>query len=287
MARLARRDLGGQDVPVQGALDSPIVQQLLDETSSARSGDPYAKWAGAHWRLVSLVELGVPAGSAARGMVDVVLDHWTRPGRVDHVRIAEPRPRLHASQDGNAVAVACRLGLHADPRVRRLVEVLLDAQWPDGGWNCDRRAEARTSSVHETLPALWGLTEYAGATGDEEARRAADRAAELLLSREVSFSRRTGAPIHGSMLEPHFPPYWHYDVLRALVILHRAGYGIDGRTARARQILSDRRRNDGRWQAGRRWWRPPGRRGSGVEAVDWAGVADQMVTLDALRIGLR
>ena len=288
VSRLARRDLVGQDVSVDGALESPIVQQLLDTTSSDVLADPYAKWAGAHWRLVSLVELGVPPGTpTAMRLCDVVVDHWARPARVDGLPTAGPRPRLHASQEGNAVAVACRLGLHADARVRRQVELLLQAQWPDGGWNCDRHPEARVSSVHETLPALWGLAEYAAAAGDEDARRGADRAAHALLDRDVAFSRRTGAPIHRAVLEPHFPPYWHYDVLRALVVLQRAGHGHDPRTARARQVLLDRRTADGRWRAGRRWWRPPGRAASNVEAVDWAGVDHQMVTLDALRLGLR
>lgn len=286
VARLARRDLAGDDVSLDGALDSPIVQRLLDTTSST-SPDPYAKWTGVHWRLVSLVELGIPATTpAAQGMCDVVLDHWTRPRRLDALRMVGPRPRLHASQEGHAVAVACRLGLHVDTRVGLLVEVLLRAQWPDGGWNCDRRPDARTSSVHETLPALWGLTEYAVATEDDVARRAADRAAQLLLDREVAFSRRTGVPIHRSIVEPHFPPYWHYDALRALVVLTRAGHGADPRTARARQVLVRRRRPDGSWTAGRRWWRRPGSAGSGVEAVDWTGLDDAMVTLDALRVGL-
>ena len=50
-------------------------------------------------------------------------------------------------------------------------------------------------------------------------------------------------------------------------------------------ILRARRRKDGSWRAVRPWWRPPGAAGSGVEAVDWADVAHQMVTLNALRVG--
>ncbi len=80
--------------------------------------------------------------------------------------------------------------------------------------------------------------------------------------------------------------YWHFDVLLALVMLDRAGHGDDPRTARAGRTVLDRRRSDGRWRAGRRWWRPPGRTGNGVEAVDWTGVDDQLVTLDALRLGI-
>jgi hypothetical protein len=99
------------------------------------------------------------------------------------------------------------------------------------------------------------------------------------------FRARTEEPIHPSFLEPHYPPFWHYDLLQALLVLSRAGYGSDPRTERARQLLAARRRPDGRWRAARRWWRPPGAAGGGVEAVDWADVAHQMVTLNALRVG--
>lgn len=284
---LARRDLLGEHVSDAERLASPVVQGLLtglrQEASLAR---PYGKWTGAHWRLVSLVELGIPPGhDAVLQAAEALLAHWTRDGRLARVVVVEGRARRCASQEGNAVAVACRLGLARDDRVAALVEGLLAWQWPDGGWNCDKRPEARRSSFHETLPALWGLHEYAAASGDPACRRAVAAAAELLLEHEVVFSTRTGRPIHPSFVEPHYPPYWHYDVLQALLVLERAGFGGDPRTGRARQILTGRRRPDGRWHAARRWWRPPGSGGSGVEAVDWGDVPHQMVTLNALRVG--
>jgi hypothetical protein len=60
-------------------------------------------------------------------------------------------------------------------------------QWPDGGWNCDKRPQARASSFHETLLPLRGLSLYATTGGDVAARAAVsrDRAAELLLSRRL------------------------------------------------------------------------------------------------------
>jgi hypothetical protein len=51
----------------------------------------------------------------------------------------------------------------------------------------------RRSSVHETLPALWGLHEYATATGDARCRRAV--AAERLLERHVVFAAGTVRPL--------------------------------------------------------------------------------------------
>ena len=53
----------------------------------------------------------------------------------------------------------------AEPDVQALAEHLLGWQWPDGGWNCDRRPGARHSSVNETLPPMWGLHEFAVVTG--------------------------------------------------------------------------------------------------------------------------
>lgn len=284
---MCRRELLREDVPADDALTSPVVGGLLagilDDGARRK---PYRKWTGAHWRLVSLVELGLPAGHRVGvAACDSVLDHWAGVRRLSEVPVVNGRARRCVSQEGNAVAVACRLGLAADSRVTTLADRLIDWQWPDGGWNCDRRPEATHSSLHETLPALWGLHEYAAATGDPRGREAVESAADLLLRREVAYATSTNQPIHADFCVPHYPPYWRYDVLQALLILQRAGFGNDPRADRARGLVRQRRRADGSWRATRRWWRPPGSHGSGVEAVDWQGVADQMITLNALRVG--
>src|SRR5688500_14729621 len=223
---LVRRDLLGDPALDEDVLRSPLVRALLAGLEDrAILERPYGKWTGAHWRLVSLVELGVQAGHGpAVRAAAAVLDHWAAPGRLARVPVVEGRCRMHASQEGNAVAVACRLGLAGDERVVRLVGQLLEGQWPDGGWNCDRRTEARRSSVHETLPALWGLNEYGTATGDTRCRAAVEAAAEALLARHVVFVAGTARPLHPSVVDLHYPPYWHYDVLHALVVLDRCGF---------------------------------------------------------------
>jgi len=85
----------------------------------------------------------------------------------------------------------------------------------------------------------------------------------------------------------HYPPYWHYDVLQALLILSRLGKAGDPRAGDALELRLRRRRADGRWQSGGCWWRPPGTpRGSGqVEVVDWGRSGpNQLLTLNALRV---
>jgi len=278
---LARRDLLGEK-PRERVLDGAIVQTLLAE----RNGHPYAKWQGAHWRLVSLVELGIPAGEPrALTAYESVLAWLTGEGHRRGIKTIDGLTRRCASQEGNALAVGVRLGLAGDPRVEQLARSLVEWQWPDGGWNCDKKATGYRSSFNESLPPMWGLHEYASATGAEWARDSANRTAELFLSHRIFRSVRTGEVIHEKWLVPHYPPFWHYDAWQALVVLGRMDLLRDPRAEEAVDLVEDRRDADGLWRAAKTWWRPPGSKGSNVEAVDWGGRAPSpMVTLNALRI---
>jgi hypothetical protein len=285
---LTRRNLLDEDAPddESAVLDGPIVGVLLaDQRPDGGFGlHPYSKWRGAHWRLVSLVELAIAPGEPrAVRAAETVLAWLTGRAHRDNVPIIEGRARRCGSQEGNALAVASRLGLADDARVRLLAESLVGWQWPDGGWNCDRRPEARRSSFHETLPPIWGLHEFAVATGDPEAADAARRGAELLLEHRLFRALATGEPIHREWLTFHWPPFWHYDVLQGLVVLARLGVAGDARAADAIELVRSRRRSDGRWHASPRWWNPPASTRA-PEAVDWrmGDSADRMVTLRAL-----
>jgi hypothetical protein len=282
---LARRDLLDEPVDPSGALTSPWVGALLDgqQPDGGFGGHPYRKWGGAHWRLVSLVELGVPAGEPrAVAAAGTVLDWLASPRRLATIRpAADGLVRRCASQEGNALAVCCRLGLADDPRVGVLAGSLIGWQWPDGGWNCDPRASGRRSSFHESLPPMWGLHEYAVATGDGAAAEAAHRTAELFLSHGVYRSLRTGEPIHPSFAVLHYPAYWHYDVLQALVMLARLGVAGDPRASDAVDLVASRYP----WRPGGYWWKRPGSAGSNVEVVHWGRSAPSpMLTLNALRV---
>ncbi|HEY5990812.1 MAG TPA: hypothetical protein VIV12_31110, partial [Streptosporangiaceae bacterium] len=228
-------------------------------------------------------ELAIPPREPrAVAAADHVLAWLTRPGR----RV----PQLcglalsHASIEGNALAACCRLGLAADPRAKSLAQSLIAWQWPDGGWNCDKAASGRRSSFHESLAPAWGLHEYGQATGDPAARDAASRAAELFLEHRLFRSLRTGQVINRGWLAPHYPPYWHYDILQALLVLSRMGRASDPRASDALDELQRRRMPDGRWQPGASWWKPPPSTIT-PEAVDWGRSGpNEMITLNALRV---
>jgi hypothetical protein len=243
---------------------------------------PYSKWTGAHWRLVSLVELGVPASSrAAHAAAANVLRWIATPSTRMMIR---GRERRHASMEGNALAVCCRLGMARDRRVAFLVQVLLRSQWPDGGWNCDRRPEASRSSFHESLAPIWGLVEYHRETGDRAALAAAQRAGELLLEHRLYQTMKTHRTIHPEWLHIHWPHYWHYDFFHGLRALKLLGRVEDPRAVDAMALLESLRRPDGTWRpGGRRYWARPGATRHNVDVVDW-GDAHQIVTPAALAL---
>ncbi|HEX3328109.1 MAG TPA: hypothetical protein VHV50_14040 [Actinomycetota bacterium] len=288
---MARRDL--LDLPVSdeeqtATLQGPKVRRLLSgqRADGGFGGHPYKKWTGAHWRLVSLVELGIPAGEPnALAAAETVLTWLCSPQHIAAVKQIDGLTRRCASQEGNALAVASRLGLAGDRRVELLARSLMEWQWPDGGWNCDLRASGRRSSFHESLAPAWGLHEFAEATGDEGAADAARRAAELFLDHHLFRTTRTREPIHKSWLALHYPAYWHYDILQGLVVLARLSLASDERANDALDVLESRRLPDGRWRPGGYWWRPPGTADGNVEVVDWGrGRPSEMITLNCLRV---
>ncbi len=224
-----------------GIPGGPIVSALLagQQPDGGFGRHPYGKWTGGHWRLVSLMDLGVPAGlDGARAAIEPVFRWLLGRGHLSNMPVIAGLVRRCASIEGNAVAVAVHFGLAGDPRTRRLADALAESQWPDGGWNCDRREAAHHASFHETLPPLSGLAAYARATGEPWARAAADRAADFFLRHRVLYSERTGLPIGSEAARIHYPPYWHFDFLAGLRVL--AEFGAHRRPACRRRSRSPR-----------------------------------------------
>src|SRR5262245_10548021 len=78
---LTRRDILGEDVqPDPDEIRSgPLVRGLMggQKSDGGFGVFVYHKWTGAHWRLVSLVELGVPADDRLHAAAGTVLDWLT------------------------------------------------------------------------------------------------------------------------------------------------------------------------------------------------------------------
>ena len=249
-------------------------EALVDGLSQDYGVHAYGKWQGAFWRLISLVDLGVEEGHpGAVQAAEVTLDWVASPRRLAeiHKRRIDGRVRRCASQDGQALRCAVAVGLRGDPRLDVLAESLVETQWPDGGWNCDRHREATHSSFNETWGPLLGLAAYG-------ASDAVDRGAELLLQHSLVFSHRTGKPAHPAFFRLRFPAYWHYDLLAGLRVLQAAGALDDPRAGRALDLLEEKRDDHGSWRVEGKWWKRPGSKGSNVEAVDWGKSANELLT---------
>jgi hypothetical protein len=122
-------------------LEGPKARALLagQQPDGGFGVHPYSKWTGAHWRLVSLVELAAPAGEPRlQAAASTVLDWLTSRSHRRRLQLIDGLTRRCASQEGNALAVACRLGMAGDPRAELLARSLVAWQWPDGGWNATR-----------------------------------------------------------------------------------------------------------------------------------------------------
>ncbi|MGF0319146.1 hypothetical protein [Nocardia fluminea] len=279
--------LGPRDASVAAATEaipgSERVRRLLSErvADGTLPFHPYnAKWRGAHWVLVALAELGYPAGDQSLVPLREQALEWVLSREYERRHIGRVRgqqlPTLHASIEGNLVWALLRLGL-SDERVDRLVDRLLRAQWPDGGWNCDRRATGRVSSFGESLVPLRSLNAYARVTGRTDAREAVVRASELFLGRRLFRRRADGSVIDRAFLQLHFPCYWHYDILFALTVLAESELISDPRCAEALDLLEAKQLSDGGFPAEAKFYRVSSAHpGGGSSSVSWGPTSPRL-----------
>jgi hypothetical protein len=269
---------------------SPLVTLLLSERDSNGKipFHPYKKWNGAHWTLSILADLGYPVGdSALEPLVEQSFGWLLGEAHKKHIRTIDGRVRRCASQESNAVWYSLKLGL-ADSRTEELAARLMKWQWPDGGWNCDKRSDVSISSFMESLIPLRALALYARISGDQRASQTAERAAKVFLKRQL-FKRQSD----GAVMEKHFtrlcyPCYWHYNILFGLVVMVEAGYIGDPRCREALDLLASKRLPEGGFPAEEVYYRTTRPNLSGYSLVSYGGTSkvrmNLFVTAEALYV---
>lgn len=184
------------------------------------------------------------------------------------------------------------VGAYFGQDVRGIVDRLLGEQLADGGWNCEAANGSTRSSFNTTICVLEALLEHELHVGSSPAVTAARlRGQEYLLKRRL-FRRSTGEAIaydkkagsgdehgHPAFTRFAFPTWWHYDVLRGLEYLRRAGVAPDERMAEAIDLVASKRDSDGRWPLEVRY---PGT--MLVEMDEGEGQPSRWNTLRALRV---
>ena len=259
---------------------------------SLQGGD--GRWGGAAWNrgwnstmhvLMLLRDLGLdPASNPARRAVGLVRDRVTWKGCApqecdDHAFFeGEVEPCIN----GQVGAVGAYFGQD----VRGIIDRLLAEQLSDGGWNCEAPNGSTRSSFNTTICVLEALLEHERAGGGTpEVTAARLRGQEYLLERRLFRRRSTGEVIaldrKGDTVWTRFafPTWWHYDVLRGLEYLRRAGVTPDERVAEAIELVASKRDDDGRWPLETRY---PGV--MPVEIDEGEGQPSRWNTLRALRV---
>ncbi|HKY54218.1 MAG TPA: hypothetical protein VJM08_07940 [Anaerolineales bacterium] len=270
--------------------ESPRVRQLLSE----RQADgqipchPYSKWNGAHWVLATLADLGYPSvDESLIPLREQVLGWLLGEGHLKGIKTIAGRVRRCASQEGNALYALLTLGL-TDERTEELARRLTQWQWPDGGWNCDKKPAATNSSFMESLLPLRALALHARLTGNQRSREAAERAADVFLKRELFKRQHDGSVIHEEFITLHYPCYWHYDILFGLKVMAEAGWLGDERCQAALDVLETKRLADGGFPAEKKYYQNNPNAQTGRSLVDWGGTSrtqmNEFVTVEALAV---
>ncbi len=220
----------------------------------------YQKWQGPLWTLVCLAEIGHRRGDLSLLPLRDQFREWLfaerhmRPPHSLLIPGQEDRFRRCACQEGFQAWSEMRLDI-ADGTTEELIRRLKRWQWPDGGWNCDKRPEAHVSSFIETLPPLRALALHARLTGSASSRAAARRAAEVFLTRRLFRRRSDGSVINPRFLLLSFPHFWPYDILFGLTVMAEAGLIRDPRCAEALDRLEEKRLRDGGWPLEQKVWK--------------------------------
>jgi len=251
----------------------------------------YRKWQGPHWTLVQLALSKYPPGDTGlEPLRDQVYDWLFSPGHLEApstVAYSDQPERIRrcASQEGNAIWYSLALGLE-DDRTRALVDRLVEFAWPDGGWNCDKRREAHTSSFIETLIPLRALHAYGRAYGYRPALAAADRAAEFLLQRHLIRRRTDGSLLTQFTKIQH--PIRFYGPLFALQVMAEIGRIGDPRCADALELIAGKQLRDGGFPVEDRTARTVDRIVTRGSFADWGPSgkrrSNDLVTIDVLSV---
>jgi hypothetical protein len=252
------RDLIGAPADEVAAERARVATEGVGAQLLALQGSD-GSWAGAAWNrgwdstmhvLSLLRELGLdPTSDEARGAVDLVRERVTWRGRE-----YEGTPFFAGEVEPCINGQVAASGAYFGQDVQRIVERLLGEQLPDGGWNCEAANGSTRSSFNTTICVLEALLEYELAGGIRaEVTWARLRGQEYLLERHLLRRLTTGEVIErdrkGNTVWTRFsfPTWWHYDVLRGLEYLRRAGATPDERVAEAIDLVESKRDSDGRW----------------------------------------
>ncbi|MFW5709740.1 MAG: hypothetical protein ACOCX5_05920 [Chloroflexota bacterium] len=256
-------------------------------------------WGGVAWNhgwnstihvLMLLRDMGLdPSSDQARRALDLLRAQVTWGGSEEWADNPFFTGEVEPCINGQVGAV----GAYFRQDVRGIIDRLLDEQLAEGGWNCEAANGSTRASFNTTICVLEALLEHELHVGSSpEITAARRRGEEYLLERHLYRRLSTGEVIYHDRKDSSggrheypaftrfaFPTWWHYDVLRGLDYLRRAGLAPDERMAEAMALVVSKRDYDGRWLLEIQY---PGQ--MPVEIDEGEGQPSRWITLRALRV---
>lgn len=286
---------------MQDLLDSPAEDVAAERAKVATEGwgeqllsmqGADGSWSGVAWNrgwnstmhvLMLLRDMGLdPESDQARRAIALVREQVKWPSWEGYIG----KPFFQGETEPCINGQVGAAGAYFKQDVQLIVEGLLSEQLPDGGWNCEAENGSTRSSFNTTICVLEALLEYNLSFGpNPKVTEARSRGQEYMLERHLMRRLSTGEVIEqdrkgkSSWSRFAFPTWWHYDVLRGLEYMRRAGAAPDERISEAVALVASKRGNDGRWLLDTQY---PGQ--IPVEVDDGEGKPSKWNTLRALRV---
>lgn len=165
-----------------------------------------------------LLELGMePDDPLMQEAAALIFSAWQEDGRFR----LYPQGAIYPCQTANAANVLCHMGYAQDERLQKTFRHLLETQYADGGWRCNKfffghGPETESSNPHPTLVALDAFR-FSGYRNTEPAL---DRAVEFLL--EHWTIRKPIGPCHygiGTLFMQVEYPFRNYNLFLYVYVL--------------------------------------------------------------------
>jgi len=252
------------------------------------------KWTSAVWPLALLGEMDAPPDPRISSECERFLDlHQTETGAFAcPSKVEESKRWDEPCLTGNMIRTLIKFDYSNDPRVQRAIDWLPKDQLEDGGWNCDHpEKKVKHSSFMSTIEPLWAYSEIPRQKWTRKMKSSIGEGAEFLLMHHVYKSdNHHWQETYPFFTKLHFPMYYFYDILHALRVLTKLGYGDDERIRSAVHLLLSKRRPDGVWNLEGDWYRegdffyPSGKGRKAPIAVEEIGKPSKWITLNAYRV---
>lgn len=168
--------------------------------------------------VLLLLELGMEPGEPLlKEAADLIFSTWQKDGRFK----VSPQSGIYPCHTIHAANTLCHMGYASDPRLQKTFRHLLDTQYPDGGWRCNkfsygRGPETEYSNPFPTLTALDAFR-FSNYVNKEPAL---DRAVDFLLRHWII--RKPIGPCHygiGTLFMKVEYPFYNYNLFVYVYVL--------------------------------------------------------------------